>query len=122
LIKAFASLPKKADGSTRVLLSVCTGSLFLAEAGVLVGLTATTHPRHYGKLRELTDGKGTKVLEERFVVNKVDEKKGLKIVTAGGVSAGLDASLWLIGDVAGRESLERAAEAVQHAFRDGVVI
>jgi len=56
------------------------------------------------------------------VVYKVDEKKGLKIVTAGGVSAGLDASLWLIGDVAGRESLERAAEAVQHAFRDGVVI
>jgi len=37
LIAAFAALPKRKDGRTRYILSVCTGSLFLAEAGVLDG-------------------------------------------------------------------------------------
>jgi transcriptional regulator GlxA family with amidase domain len=122
LIKAFAALPKREDGRTRYLLSVCTGSLFLGEAGVLHGLSATTHKNYYGTLREVTGAKGdTKVLEERYVVNKVNEK-GLRVVTSGGVSCGLDACLWLIGEVAGRESRERVAEIVQYAWREGVVL
>src|SRR5580658_5583034 len=40
LIHAFATLPKREDGRVRILLSVCTGSLFLASHGVLKGLTA----------------------------------------------------------------------------------
>jgi transcriptional regulator GlxA family with amidase domain len=125
LIKAFAALPKKEDGSVRILLSVCTGSLFLAEAGVLDGLTATTHPRYYGKLREIVGARGegkTKVVEERFVVNKIDEAKGLRIITAGGVSSGIDASLWLVADVVGEDGKERVAAVVQHAHRTGVVL
>jgi transcriptional regulator GlxA family with amidase domain len=122
LIKAFAALPKRADGRTRYLLSVCTGSLFLAEAGVLDGLSATTHTKFYGALTEVARAKGnTKVLEERFVVNKVDGK-GLRIVTSGGVSCGMDSCLWLIEEVAGRESRERVAEIVQYAWREGVVL
>ena len=66
LIKAFAALPKKEDGSVRTLMSVCTGSLFLAETGVLDGLKATTHPRFYEKLNEVSERKGrTIVLKER---------------------------------------------------------
>lgn len=123
LIKAFAALPKKQDGSIRTLMSVCTGSLFLAEAGVLDGKTATTHPNYYGQLREMVAGNGTtKVVEDRFVANKTDEGRGLRIVTAGGVSSGIDAALWLIGDVAGKESMERVAHIVQHAHRGGVVL
>jgi len=123
LIKAFAALPKKEDGSIRTLMSVCTGSLFLAEAGVLNGKTATTHPDYYGQLREMVAGNGTtKVVEDRFVVNKTDEERGLRIITAGGVSSGIDAALWLIGDVAGKESMEKVAHSVQHAHRGGVVL
>ncbi|KAG0650302.1 Isonitrile Hydratase xanA [Hyphodiscus hymeniophilus] len=85
LIKAWAALPKKVDGSTRYLLSVCTGCLFLAEAGVLDGLTATTHADYYGQLEKICETKGkTRVLKERFVVNKTDEEKGLRTITSGG--------------------------------------
>ncbi|PMD63788.1 class I glutamine amidotransferase-like protein [Hyaloscypha bicolor E] len=125
LIEAFAALPKKEDGSVRVLLSVCTGSLFLAEAGVLDGMTATTHPRYYGQLREIVKVKGegkTKVVEERFVVNRTDVGAGLRIITAGGVSSGIDAALWLVGDVVGEDVREKIAEIVQHAHRSGVVL
>lgn len=107
LIKAFVELPKRVDGRTRYMLSVCTGSLFLAEAGVLDGLSATTHVDFYGKLRKICERRGrTKVLEERFVVNKVDGEKGLRTVTSGGISSGLDACLWLVEEIAGKESRE----------------
>ncbi|KAE9365220.1 class I glutamine amidotransferase-like protein [Stipitochalara longipes BDJ] len=124
IIKAFAALPKKDNGKTRFLLSVCTGSLFLGEAGVLDGLTATTHPNHYGRLREIVKAKGhrTTVVEDRFVVNKLDEEKGLRIITAGGVSSGIDAALWLIGEVVGKESKEKVEFTVQHVHRTGVVL
>lgn len=123
LIKAFADLPKRQDGSVRTILSVCTGSMILGETGVLDGLGATTHPAHYKQFEELCATKGkTRVLKERFVVNQVDEGKGLRIITAGGVSCGLDASLWLIKDVAGPESMSKVAEVVQYAWRQGVVI
>jgi transcriptional regulator GlxA family with amidase domain len=125
LIKAFAALPKKENGGVRVLLSVCTGSLFLAEAGVLGGMTATTHPRYYGKLREIVKVKGegkTKVVEERFVVNRTDVGAGLRIITAGGVSSGIDAALWLVGSVVGEDVKESTAEIVQHEHRSGMVL
>jgi transcriptional regulator GlxA family with amidase domain len=100
--------------------------LFLAEAGVLDGLTATTHPEYYGKLREILQAKGmgdrTTVLEERFVVNKMDEEKGLRVITAGGVSSGIDAALWLVGDRVGMESKDKVESIVQHAHRTGVVL
>jgi transcriptional regulator GlxA family with amidase domain len=125
LIKAFAGLPKKENGGVRVLLSVCTGSLFLAKAGVLDGMTATTHPGYYGKLREIVKVKGegkTNVVEERFVVNRTDVGAGLRIITAGGVSSGIDAALWLVGSVVGEDVKERTAEIVQHAHRSGMVL
>jgi len=122
LIAAFAGLKKREDGRTRYILSVCTGSLFLGEAGVLHGLSATTHEWYYERLRAVCASKrNTKVLEERFVVNKTDEK-GLRIVTSGGVSCGLDSALWLIDQVAGKESMEKSKVRIQYASREGVVL
>ncbi|PVH86350.1 class I glutamine amidotransferase-like protein [Cadophora sp. DSE1049] len=124
LIKAFAELPKKSDGGIRTILSVCTGSLFLGEAGVLGGMKGTTHPLYYWKLEEVCKGKGngtTEVVKERFVVNKVDEEKGLRVITSGGVSCGMDSCMWLIENTAGKESKEQAAELIQYAPREGIV-
>ncbi|KUJ09296.1 class I glutamine amidotransferase-like protein [Mollisia scopiformis] len=124
LIKAFFSLPKKERKDDdplkgeRILMSVCTGSLFLAAAGVLDGLAGTTHPYYYGKFREILNGRG-KVLEERFVVNGTGEEGGVRVVTCGGVSCGMDGSLWLIERVVGREAKEKVMEIVQYNGRDG---
>ncbi len=119
MVNAFAALPKKKDGGIRTLLSVCTGGLFLAEAGVLAGQAATTHYLHYDKLREIAATNGeTKVVEERFVVNKIDEKRGLRIITSGGVSCGIDATLWLIASILGKESKDQVARLVQYKSRE----
>lgn len=123
LIRAFAELPKKEDGSVRTLLGVCSGSMMIGEAGVLDGKSATTHFMYYKEFETLCAAKGkTAVLDERFVVNKVDEKNGLRIVTSGGVSCGLDATLWLVKEVAGQESFETVKKIVQYAWKEGVVL
>jgi transcriptional regulator GlxA family with amidase domain len=127
LIKAFNELKA---GKPRTMLSVCTGSLFLASQGVLTGLTATTHWRSMDILRSIVQekekagGKATKVVEDRFVVNPVDREKGLRVITSGGISCGLDATLWLIEDVVGREAREMCEKITQYRYRgdEGLVV
>lgn len=78
LIKAFADLQVKNPMRERTLLSVCTGSLFLAQQGILAGLAATTHPDYIIKLENLCQsvgqrdmGERTDVMTERYVVNNL---------------------------------------------------
>jgi transcriptional regulator GlxA family with amidase domain len=119
LVRAFFAL-EKVEGRTRTLLSICTGSLVLATAGVLKGLTATTHPNADEKLRVIC-GDQTTVVKERYVVNRVNER-GLRVVTSGGVSCGMDACVWLVKEVSGEESAERVLNIIQYAWRQGVVV
>jgi transcriptional regulator GlxA family with amidase domain len=72
--------------------SVCTGSLLLGAAGLLDGLEATTHWMEMETLR----GLGAKPVQRRVV------EQG-KIVTAAGVSAGIDMALTLAARIAGDE-------------------
>jgi transcriptional regulator GlxA family with amidase domain len=78
--------------------SVCTGSLILAAAGLLAGRRATGHWLAMDKLGEL----GAQPVSERFVIDG-------KIVTAAGVSAGIDMALALVAQIAG----EPVAQAIQ---------
>jgi transcriptional regulator GlxA family with amidase domain len=78
--------------------SVCTGSLLLAAAGVLDGLEATTHWLARDELREL----GAIPVEDRVV------ERG-KVITAAGVSAGIDMALTLVA----RMSADEVAQAIQ---------
>jgi transcriptional regulator GlxA family with amidase domain len=78
--------------------SVCTGALTLAAAGILEGLDATTHWTALDDLAAL----GANPVQERVVVRG-------KVVTAAGVSAGIDMALRLAALVAGEE----LAQAVQ---------
>jgi len=64
--------------------SVCTGSVLLAAAGLLAGRTATTH----WAARELLAGLGVAVVPERVV-------DAGQVITAAGVSAGIDMALHL---------------------------
>lgn len=70
---------------TRRLASVCTGALLLGAAGRLRGLRATTH----ASARLELEAWGARFVEERVV-------DAGPVVTAGGVSAGLDLGLWLV--------------------------
>jgi transcriptional regulator GlxA family with amidase domain len=78
--------------------SVCTGSLVLAAAGLLEGKRATSHWLALEQLREL----GAEPVSERVVFDG-------KIVTAAGVSAGIDMALALAATIAGEE----VAQAIQ---------
>jgi putative intracellular protease/amidase len=78
--------------------SVCTGSLILAAAGLLAGKRATSHWLALEELRAL----GVEVVPERVVFDG-------KIVTAAGVSAGIDMALALAARIAGPD----VAQAIQ---------
>ena len=78
--------------------SVCTGSLLLAAAGILTGLKATTHWLELETLRRY----GVIPTSQRVV------EQG-KIVTAAGVSSGIDMALTLAAHLAGDE----VAQAIQ---------
>lgn len=78
LIRAFADLQEHNSSKERTILSVDTGSLFLANQGILQGLSATTRPEHYIKLEILAQESAQKDLDtrtevmegERYVVNQ----------------------------------------------------
>jgi putative intracellular protease/amidase len=78
--------------------SVCTGSLVLGAAGLLDGLEATTHWAAMDVLERL----GARPTGRRVV------EQG-KIITAAGVSSGIDMALRLAGHIAG----DRVAQAIQ---------
>ena len=82
----------RAHRTTTWTTSVCTGALLLAGAGVLDGVEATTHWAAMDELARL----GAVPVRERVV------RRG-KIVTAAGVSAGIDMALTLAGVIAGPE-------------------
>jgi transcriptional regulator GlxA family with amidase domain len=78
--------------TTQWTTSVCSGALVLAAAGLLKGLKATTH----WAAADYLPAFGAEFVRERFV------REG-KIITAAGVSAGIDMALYLAGEVAGAE-------------------
>jgi putative intracellular protease/amidase len=86
------------DATTQWTTSVCTGALLLGAAGLLDGLEATTHWSAFDTLASL----GARPTERRVVPQG-------KVVTAAGVSAGIDMALWLAAQIAGDE----VAKAIQ---------
>jgi transcriptional regulator GlxA family with amidase domain len=72
----------------RLTTSVCTGALVLADAGLLKGRAATTHWSDFDELLGV-DGSIEAKPQDRFV----DEGD---VITAAGVSAGIDMALYLI--------------------------
>lgn len=87
-----------AHATSRWTTSVCTGALILAAAGILEGIEATTHWRALDELAAF----GARPLGERVVVRD-------RVITAGGVSAGIDMALRMVALDAGRD----VAQAIQ---------
>ncbi|MDP1818697.1 MAG: DJ-1/PfpI family protein [Acidimicrobiales bacterium] len=89
---------RSAHETTTHTTSVCTGALLLGAAGLLEGRAATTHWLSYDHLRAY----GATPTEQRVVTDG-------KVITAAGVSAGIDLALALVAELAGRE----VAQAIQ---------
>lgn len=89
--------------------AVCTGAMLVAEAGLLHGRMAITHHAAIEDLRSA----GAKVIEARVVDDG-------QIVTAGGVTSGLDLAFWLVERFGG-ESIARTVERQMEYQRRGDV-
>jgi transcriptional regulator GlxA family with amidase domain len=85
--------------------SVCTGSLVLAAAGLLDGVEATTHWLLLGRLGEL----GARPVSDRRIVQTG------RIITAAGVSAGVDMAIALAAEIAGADTAEAIQLGIEYA-------
>lgn len=91
--------------NTRLTTSVCTGALLLAGAGLLTGLTATTHWRAADLLNQLG---------ARYVPDRVVEHLPQRIVTAAGVSSGIDMALRLVELLVDRSAAQAAQLLIEY--------
>lgn len=83
--------------------SVCTGAFVLGAAGLLAGKRATTHWASKPMLADL----GADPVDERVVDDGA-------VVTAAGVSAGIDMALWLAAELAGTPAAERIQLQIEY--------
>ncbi|WP_049929192.1 DJ-1/PfpI family protein [Halopiger goleimassiliensis] len=96
-----------ADGAT--VASVCTGAMILAEADLLEGRPAATHPVAEDDL----EAHAANVVDER-VVDDGD------VLTAGGVTSGIDLALWLVEREFGEDVASAVSEEMAHERRGEV--
>jgi transcriptional regulator GlxA family with amidase domain len=89
-------------------LSVCTGSLLLAKAGLLEGLGATTHAAAMNLLQELAPTL-TAFPGRRFVDNG-------RIITSAGIAAGIDMSLHVVERLLGVEVATKTATYMEYPY------
>jgi putative intracellular protease/amidase len=91
--------------STTWTTSVCTGALLLAAAGLLDGLTATTHWRAADLLNELG---------ARYVPDRVVEHLSQRIITSAGVSSGIDMALRLVELLVDRDAAQASQLLIEY--------
>lgn len=97
---------RKTSGSAGLMTSVCTGSLVYAAAGLLDGRPATTH---WGSL-ELLGSLGNDI-QVRVQDRYVDDGD---VITAAGVSAGIDMALYLVARLHSRERSVEVRRGIQY--------
>ncbi|WP_426491798.1 DJ-1/PfpI family protein [Hymenobacter sp. 102] len=93
--------------TAELVLSVCTGAFVLARAGVLEGLTVTTHHSVARQLQELLPT-ATVAPEWRWTDNG-------QVITSAGISAGIDMALHVVGRLLGPEVAAATMREMQYA-------
>jgi transcriptional regulator GlxA family with amidase domain len=93
-----------------LVMSVCTGALLLAKAGLLEGLAATTHWAAMDLLREAAPHT-TVQPEQRFVDNG-------RILLSAGISAGIDLSFHIVARLLGRDVAAETARWMEYDLRN----
>lgn len=99
---------KTKSAGSELVLSVCSGALILAKAGLLDNLEATTHFMAVDLLKSIAPT--TKVSpEKRWVDNG-------KVILSAGVSAGIDMALYVVEKLQGQEVAKEAAAYMQYDY------
>lgn len=98
-------LPLLAEAAERsVMAGVCSGTMLLAHAGVVRSRRANTHHTAWDDL----EAAGAQLVTDRVVDDG-------SLLTAGGVSSGIDLALWVVERFAGRELADRTAARMEYA-------
>ncbi len=97
---------RTAARGAEITMSVCTGAVVLGRAGLLDGLRATTHHECFDLLREHAP-RATVVETERFTDNGA-------VLTAAGISAGIDCSLHVVTRLLGADAAARTAAYMEY--------
>lgn len=100
---------KGAAAGAEFALSVCTGALLLGRAGLLDGLDVTTHWGAIELLRETCPA--ARVHEQRKYIDNG------RIVTSAGISAGIDASLHVVGRLLGEDTARETARYMEYDWQ-----
>lgn len=104
---------RRVGGGCQWVTSVCTGAFILSRAGFLDGRQATTH---WASLDRFRAEPGVRAVERRFVQDG-------NVITAAGVSAGIDMALYLVGLLKGPEVARSVQKAIEYypepPFADG---
>ena len=96
---------KQAAAPCTWVTSVCTGALLLHEAGPARGRRVTTHWGFVSALRERGDV---------TVLERVRYVRDGNLVTAAGVSAGIDMALWLVGQLRDPDFARRVQHYIEY--------
>lgn len=89
-----------------LVMSVCSGARILARAGLLSGLPVTTHHEVLDHLRELAPDADVRS-DQRFIDTG-------RVITTGGISAGIDGSFHVVERLLGQEVAVRTARYMEY--------
>lgn len=104
---------KTCSEKTELTVSVCTGALLLARAGLLEGLSATTHHMALDLLRDVAPN--TRVLNNSRVVDNG------RIILSGGISAGIDMSFYVVARLLGKETALETAKYMEYDWNPDLI-
>ncbi len=90
-------------------MSVCSGALVLAKLGLLYQAKATTHHSCFDSLQ--------KIDASILIDHKARYTDNGKVLTAAGVSAGIDLSFYLIEKILGYEKAKEAANYIEYPYQ-----
>ena len=96
--------------SAEIMASVCTGAFILAKAGLLEGLSATTHWEDIEEFSQMFP-------KVKVIKNKRWVEEG-RILTSAGISAGIDMSLHIVSMLEGQDLAERTARQMDYRWQE----
>ena len=121
LITMFSEL--ESGNGQRWLISICTGAHFVGAVGAFSGKIATTHWRALELLRKVCSNyaqregsKDAEVVRKRWVDGGTNAK-GTRVVSSGGVSCGIDCTLWFLSERVGMKEAVMAATVMDYDWK-----